>query len=88
MIHAIAFTMLIFSMGLVLFRAFKGPTPYDRILAANAFGSLTILCICLLAGLHHNPMFIDMALLYALINFIATIGLLRYFAFGSLHHDE
>lgn len=88
MVFAIAILAILFSMGLVLFRAYKGPTPYDRILAGNVFGSLTVLTICLLAGLHKNPMFLDMALLYALINFIASIGLLRYFAYGSLHHDE
>lgn len=88
MIYTIAIVAILFSMGLTLFRVFRGSTPYDRILAGNIFGSLTMLIICLLAGLHKAPIFIDMALLYALINFIATIGLLRYFAFGSLHHDD
>lgn len=88
MVYGIAVLVLLFSMVLVIFRAYKGPTPYDRILAANVFGSVTMLIIALLAGLHQYPMFIDMALLYALINFIASIGLLRYFAYGSLHHDE
>jgi multicomponent Na+:H+ antiporter subunit F len=88
MVYTIAIVVLFFSMPLVLFRAFKGKTPYDRILATNIFGSLAILLICLLAGLHANPFFLDIALLYALINFIASIGLLRYFTFGSLHHHD
>lgn len=88
MVYAISIATVFFSMLLVLFRAFQGTTPYDRILAANNFGTLTILIICLLTGLHRNPFFLDIALLYALINFIASIGLLRYFTFGRLHHDE
>ncbi len=88
MIFTLAIIAILLSMGMTLFRIFRGTTPYDRILAGNIFGSLTMLTICLLAGLHDSPIFIDMALLYALINFIATIGLLRYFAYGSLHHDE
>lgn len=88
MVYGLAILIILCSMMLILLRAFKGPTPYDRILAANLFGSATVLIIALLAGLHHYPMFLDMALLYGLINFIATIGLLRYFTYGSLHHDE
>lgn len=80
----VAIIILLLAMGLILIRAFKGPSAYDRILAVNVFGTTTVLTIALFAGLKDDPMLIDMALLYGLINFAATIALLRYFKFGGL----
>lgn len=83
MIYAAAIALLLMSMCLLLIRAMIGPTTYDRILALNIFGTVTVLTIALLAGRNGNPMLIDVALLYGLINFTATIALLRYFKLGS-----
>lgn len=83
MIYVIAIAILMLSMGMLLFRAMRGPTAYDRILATNIFGTVTVLAIALLAGLDDNAMLLDVALLYGLINFTATIALLRYFKYGS-----
>lgn len=83
MIYVIAIAVLMLSMGMLLFRAMRGPTAYDRILATNIFGTVTVLAIALLAGLDDNAMLLDVALLYGLINFTATIALLRYFKYGS-----
>lgn len=83
MSHTIAIFILLLGMGMLLFRAHKGPTAYDRILSANIFGTVTVLTIALLSGLERNPMLLDVALLYGLINFIATIALLRYFKYGG-----
>lgn len=83
MIYVIAIAVLMLSMGMLLFRAMRGPTAYDRILATNIFGTVTVLAIALLAGLDNNAMLLDVALLYGLINFTATIALLRYFKYGS-----
>lgn len=83
MIYVIAIAVLMLSMGMLLFRAMRGPTAYDRILATNIFGTVTVLAIALLAGLENNAMLLDVALLYGLINFTATIALLRYFKYGS-----
>lgn len=83
MIYVIAIAILMLSMGMLLFRAMRGPTAYDRILATNIFGTVTVLAIALLAGLENNAMLLDVALLYGLINFTATIALLRYFKYGS-----
>lgn len=88
MVYVLAISALLVSMGLLLLRCWLGPTPYDRILAANIFGTAVVLAIALLAFLHENMMFLDMALLYGLINFIATIALMRYFKYGSFSRDD
>jgi len=81
----LAFTMLavLGTMFLALVRAWKGPTVYDRILALNSFGTVTVLFIAVLGFLNGRPDFLDLALLYALINFIGTFMILRYFLFGN-----
>lgn len=88
MIMVIAIVAILLSMGLLLIRLYLGPTAYDRILAVNLFGTGTVLCIALLSFLHDDMMFLDMALLYGLINFTATIALLRYFKYRSFDEHE
>ena len=75
---------VIVCMLLALARSFMGPTLYDRVLAANTFGTKTVLMIALLGFLMDRPDFVDIALLYALINFIATIAILKFFRYGDL----
>jgi multicomponent Na+:H+ antiporter subunit F len=74
---------VLITMALALIRALKGPTVYDRILAVNSFGTATVLFIAVLGYLNGRPDFLDLAMLYALINFIGTFAILRYFLFGS-----
>ena len=70
-------------MFLALIRAFLGPTLYDRILAVNMFGTKTVLLIALLGFLMGRPDFLDIVLVYALINFISVIGILRFFEYSN-----
>ena len=72
------------TMFFALLRAFMGPTLYDRILAVNMFGTKTVLMISVLGFLMGRPDFLDIALVYALINFIGVIALLKYFKYGNL----
>ncbi|MGB0629956.1 MAG: monovalent cation/H+ antiporter complex subunit F [Alphaproteobacteria bacterium] len=81
---AAAALAIIVTMGLALIRAFIGPTLYDRILAVNMFGTKTVLIIAVLGFLMGRPDFLDIALVYALINFIGVIALLKYFKYGNL----
>ena len=63
----------------VLYRVIVGPSLVDRILAVNVIGTKTIVLLVLIGFLSGRPeMFIDVALAYALINFVATIAVLRY----------
>lgn len=66
-------------MGLALVRAFAGPSIYDRVLAVNMVGTKTVLLICVLDSLGTPGQFLDVALVYALINFIGVIAMLRFF---------
>lgn len=75
---------LLVIMALTLWRAAKGPTVYDRILAVNAFGTLTVLLIAVFGFLTERPEFLDIALVYALINFIGTIAVCKYATFAHL----
>jgi len=79
-----AMLAILTAMALVLLRGILGPTLHDRILATNAFGTNTVVAISLLAFMDDNPMFIDIALIYTLINFITTVALLKYFQYGQL----
>ena len=71
------------TMTLALLRAMLGPTTFDRILALNSFGTVTVLFIAVLGFLTGRPDFLDLALLYALLNFLGTFMILRYFLFGN-----
>lgn len=70
-------------MLMAIIRATLGPTIYDRILAVNLFGTKTVLLIAVLGFFFGRPDFVDIALVYALINFISVIGVLRFFEYRS-----
>ena len=77
----VATISLLIGMMLVLVRLFIGPTVYDRVLAVNTFGTHTVLFIGVLGFLMGRPDFLDIALLYALINFVGTITILKFFKY-------
>lgn len=66
------------TMVLALIRAVLGPTIFDRVLALNSFGTCTVLFIALYGFVDGRPDFLDLALVYALMNFIGTIAVLKY----------
>ncbi|SHE56227.1 multisubunit sodium/proton antiporter, MrpF subunit (TC 2.A.63.1) [Microbulbifer donghaiensis] len=74
---------LLVVMAMALIRALLGPSVYDRILAVNVFGTKTVLLIAVICFTFGKPEFLDIALVYALINFVSVIGVLRYFEFRS-----
>ncbi len=71
------------AMAMALARACLGPTVFDRILAVNSFGTKTVVLIAVLGFLMGRPDFMDIALVYALINFIATVAVLKYVKYGD-----
>ncbi len=77
---------VLITMALALARAFRGPTVYDRILAVNTHGTMTVLMIAVFGFLTDRPEFLDIALLYGLLNFIATIAVLKFFEYRDLGH--
>lgn len=86
-----AIILIFLAMAMTLIRLFRGPSVYDRVLAANAFGTFTVLFIGVLGFLRDRPDFLDIALLYALINFVSTIAILKFFryrAIGDIHQRD
>lgn len=81
---AVAAAGVMVSMVLALVRALLGPTVYDRVLALNIFGTKTVVLIAVMGFLTGRPDFLDLGLVYALINFIGTIAVLRFFEHGGL----
>ena len=82
-----AFVILLV-MAITLFRAAIGPNTYDRILAVNVFGTLAVILIAILGFLNSRPDFLDLALVYALINFIGTIAVAKYIRFNDMGLGE
>lgn len=81
---AVAAAGVLVSMALAMVRAMLGPTVYDRVLAVNTIGTKTVVLIAVMGFLTGRPEFLDLCLVYALINFIGTIAVLKFFEFGDL----
>ncbi len=75
---------LLVALALVLVRAFLGPTVFDRAQAANSVGTIAVLLLSVLGFLNGRPEFLDLAIVYGLLNIIGTIAVLKYFQFGDL----
>ncbi len=83
---------LLLLIGLSLIRLIAGPTVLDRILGGNVIGTKTTVLLLIIGVLFDNvAMFVDIAIAYALLNFIATLGATRYFLRRRavyLEHDD
>ena len=82
MIYTLAALTILATMGLALARALLGPTVWDRIVAVNVFGTKTVLLVALISFVMGHDLFIDIALVYALINFVAIIAVLKLVNLG------
>jgi multicomponent Na+:H+ antiporter subunit F len=69
------------AMVMVIIRGIVGGSAFDRILAANTFGTNVIVFIVLLGHWQRTEFFIDVAITYSLVNFVTTLALLRYFKY-------
>lgn len=78
---------LLVTMALALLRAVLGPTVYDRVLSVNMFGTKTVLLLSVIAFLFGRPDFLDLALAYALINFIGVLAVLEFFRSRAVRRD-
>jgi multicomponent Na+:H+ antiporter subunit F len=87
MYYAVTFATLV-TMGLALIRAVLGPTVYDRVLSVNMFGTKTVLLVSVIAFLAGRPDFLDLALAYALINFIGVLAVLEFFKSRAARRAE
>jgi multicomponent Na+:H+ antiporter subunit F len=78
-----AIVAILVTMLLALIRTFLGPTEYDRMLGANSFGTKTVLLIALAGYVLQWNSYLDVALLYALLNFVGTIAVMRFFEYRN-----
>ena len=84
MMLAVGLAACAVALVLALVRAMKGPSAFDRLLAVNAIGTTVILGIALHGYVLGRPEFVDIAILYAVINFIGTFAVLKLFGTGGL----
>ena len=83
MIFTVAAFAILVTISLALARALMGPTVYDRILAVNMVGTKTVLLIAVFAVISGRTDMIDIALMYALINFIGVVAVLKLVEQGN-----
>ena len=79
---------ILITMALALVRSLLGPTAFDRILALNLFGTKTVLLIAVSGFLFNRPEWLDLAMVYALVNYVGALAVLRFTKYGSLAHDQ
>ncbi len=85
MIFYVATFAILITISLALARAFMGPTVYDTILAINMVGTKTVLLIAVFAVLSERTDMLDIALTYALINFIGVVAVLKFVEQGNFY---
>jgi multicomponent Na+:H+ antiporter subunit F len=84
--YTAAAVAILTTMLLAIIRALKGPTVYDRIMAVNMFGTKTVLIIAVIAFITDRYDLLDIAVVYALINFIGVVAVLKFFGEGEVSH--
>ena len=84
----IAVIAIVFAQIFAVIRALKGPTVFDRVLAANTIGTSAIMLLAAMGFLAGRPEFLDIGLTYALLNLIGTLAILKWFRYGDLSLSE
>lgn len=81
---AVAIIAVLAALALAVARIIIGPSIFDRVVAGNTVGSLSVLVLALIGFVFGRPEFLDLAITYALLNIIGTIAVLKYFRYGDL----
>lgn len=81
---AAAALALLVTLAMVLVRAALGPTVFDRVQAGNTIGTIAMLLLAVMGFLNGRPEFLDLAVVYGLLNVIGTIAILKFFRNGNL----
>ena len=81
---AAAALALLVTLALALVRAILGPTVFDRAQAANTIGTVAVLLLSVIGFLTGRPDFVDLAIIYGLLNLVGTIAVLKFFRYGDL----
>lgn len=78
---------VLIAIGLAVVRALRGPTTFDRLIAANSIGTGAILVLALFGFLIDRPEFLDIGLSYAVLSLVGTFAVLKFFRYGALGHE-
>jgi multicomponent Na+:H+ antiporter subunit F len=84
---AAAAAAILVALALVVVRALRGPTVFDRVLAGNSVGNLAIMLLAVVGFLTGRPEWLDIAIIYGLLNVISTLAILKFFRHGDLAYD-
>jgi multicomponent Na+:H+ antiporter subunit F len=76
--------VLILTIFLCLYRVLAGPGVENRLIAVNTIGTKTIILLVLIGFIYERPLFVDIAIVYAMINFIATLAIAKYLGRGCI----
>ncbi|MCK9298711.1 cation:proton antiporter [Methanoculleus sp. YWC-01] len=76
--------VLILTVSLCLYRVLVGPGVENRLIAVNTVGTKTIILLVLIGLILERPIFLDIAIVYAMINFIATLAIAKYLGRGCV----
>ena len=87
MMFALAALAVLIGLAVAVYRALAGPTLFDRVLAGHFIGTGAILLLALVGFLTDRPEFLDIGILYALLNIIVTLAVLKFWRYGDLSHS-
>ena len=76
--------LIVVTIILALYRATLGPEVYNRVAAVNVIGTKTIVLLVIIGYIFERPLFFDISLLYALLNFIGTLAFAKYLERGEV----
>lgn len=82
--YSLGAVLVMLMIFLSLIRALAGPTAPDRVAAINIIGTKTLIIITLIARIYGQEYFLDIAMVYALMSFVTTIGIAKYLEKGAL----
>lgn len=81
---AAAALALLVTLALAIARAILGPTVFDRVQAGNTIGTVAMMLLAVIGFLTGRPEFLDLAIVYGLLNAVGTIAVLKFFRQGDL----
>lgn len=84
LLYAIGAILVMVMIFLSMIRALAGPTAPDRVVAINIITTYTMIIITLISRIYEQVYFLDIAMVYALMGFITTIGVAKYLEKGAL----
>jgi multicomponent Na+:H+ antiporter subunit F len=84
---AVAAVSILVALALAITRAIQGPSVFDRLLAGNTIGTLSMMLLAVVGFINGRPEFLEVGLTYGVLNLVATLAILKFFRHGDLPDD-